>query len=53
MKRIIAILFAFLMAFCLYGCAFLEMFNDKENIVDLGDGKNFVKWNLVWNNNEY
>ncbi len=53
MKRIIAILFAFLMAFGLYGCAFLEMFNDKKNIVDLGEGENFIKWNLVCNNNEY
>ena len=41
------------MAFGLTGCAFFDWFHDNDNVVDLGDGKNAVKWNLVSNDNEY
>jgi hypothetical protein len=29
------------------------LFEDNKNVVDLGNGSNYVKWNLADNNNEY
>ncbi len=37
----------------LSGCAFFEMENNRQYNVDLGDDDNYVKWNLVENNNKY
>ena len=53
MKKIATILLAMLMAFGLSGCALLELFQSKDNVVDLGDGENSVTWTLVHNNNKY
>ncbi|MBQ7291097.1 MAG: hypothetical protein IJW76_05175 [Clostridia bacterium] len=53
MKKILAFLLAFIMMFSLSGCALFELIHDKDNIVDLGNGEDFVKWVLVQNNNEY
>ena len=53
MKKLSAILIVALMAFGLSGCALSELFHDKDNIVDLSDGDNAVRWNLVSNDNEY
>lgn len=41
------------MIFCLSGCALLELLEDQNNAVDLGNGSESVKWHLVYNNNEY
>lgn len=53
MKKIIALIIAFVTVFGLSGCAFFEIFDDNSNIVDLGDGESYVRWNLVENDNEY
>lgn len=53
LKRVISILITLLMALTMSGCAIFEMFNDDKDVVDLGNGETFVKWNLVSNNNEY
>lgn len=53
MKKLLSIVLVVLMTFGLTGCAFLDWFHDNDNVVDLGDGKNAVKWNLVSNDNEY
>ena len=52
-KKLVSLLLTAMMALSMSGCAFFEMTRDQENVVDLGDGKTFVKWNLVLNNNEY
>ena len=52
MKKILAVLLIMIMAFGLTGCALAELFGDKDNVVDLGDGKRAVKWNLVINDND-
>ena len=46
-------LFIPLMTLSLSGCAFFETAENKQKVVDLGDGDSFVKWSLVENNNEY
>ncbi len=53
MKRFLAILFTLTTIFALSGCALFEFLQDGENVVDLGNGEAFVRWNLVCNNNEY
>ncbi len=53
MKKIITLLLAIFITFSLSGCAFSEFLNNNKNVVNLGDEETFVKWNLVWNNNEY
>lgn len=54
MKKIFFILvFIIVFTLSLTGCALTEFFEDQENVVDLGDGNTFVKWNLVHNNNKY
>ena len=52
MKKILAVIFVLLLSFGMTGCALLEFFNDGENLVDLGDGENPIRWNLVSNDNE-
>ena len=37
----------------LSNCAFFEFQEYEKKNVDLGDGDNYVKWNLIENNNEY
>ncbi len=53
MKKILAIIFTFLICLTFSGCFLSELSNDKKNIVDLGNKQTFVKWNLVHNNNLY
>jgi len=53
MKRLLAFLFVLTTVFWLSGCVIFEFLNDGDNIVDLGNGDTFVRWNLVSNNNEY
>lgn len=53
MKKFLTIIFILTMIFALSGCALLELLEDKENIVDLGNGDESVRWNLVHNNNAY
>lgn len=53
MKRIIFLLLAVLMALGLCGCALLELFESDKSVVDLGKGEEYVRWNLVANDNEY
>lgn len=53
MKKIVTVLLVLSMLFALSGCALFEMFEDKENVVDLGNGEESVKWHLVSNNNAY
>ena len=42
-----------LVALSLSGCALFEMAENEQYNVDLGNGDNYIKWNLVENNNEY
>ena len=51
MKKVFGLLAVLTLS--LSGCAFLEIAENKQRVVDLGDGENFVKWNLVENDNEY
>ncbi len=53
MRKILTLFLAFCMIIGLSGCALSELFEDKANVVDLGNGDTFVKWVLVHNNNEY
>ena len=53
MKKILSMMLVVLMAFGFTGCALTELFQDKNDVVDLGDGEKSVKWNLVLNDNEY
>lgn len=52
MRRILAILFVVLVAFGLTGCSLAELFQNEDDVVDLGNGEKAVKWNLVSNDNE-
>ena len=53
MKKIFSVLLILSMLLCLSGCALTEMFQNKNNVVDLGSGETPVKWNLVSNTNKY
>lgn len=53
MKKLIICLIALLIPLNLSACALTELFNDKENIVNLGNDDKYVKWSLVENNNVY
>ncbi len=53
MKRILTLLLIISTLLSLSGCALAELFDDGKNVVDLGDGEEAVRWNLVFNNNEY
>ena len=53
MKRFSAMLLIFSMIFALSGCALSEWIHDGDNLVDLGEGEAFTRWNLVDNNNAY
>ena len=53
MKRILTLALTVLLVLSLAGCALSELFNDKENVVDLGNGDTAVRWNLVENDNEF
>lgn len=53
MKKILAVLLTVLLSFGMTGCALMEFFQDNDAVVDLGEGKQSVTWNLVLNDNEY
>ena len=53
MRKLLALLIVFSMVFGFSGCALLELIQSEKAVVDLGNGENFVKWNLVSQNNEY
>ena len=53
MKKLLTLILALSMVLCLSSCSLFELFEDNKNVVDLGNGSNYVKWNLVDNNNEY
>ena len=53
MKKIISLIIVFVTVFGLSGCAFFEIFDDNSDVVDLGEGESYVRWNLVENDNEY
>lgn len=53
MNKFISKLVLPFIALSLSGCAFFEFNDNNKNVVNLGDGENFVKWSLVENNNEY
>ena len=52
MKKIIILTVLLSLVFGLSGCALLDFLNSDSTTVDLG-GEEYVRWNLVWNNNEY
>ena len=37
----------------LSSCAFFEFEENKKYDIDLGNEENYVRWNLIENNNEY
>lgn len=53
MKKVFAMTLVVLIVFGLAGCALSELFNDKENLVELGNKNETVRWTLVKNDNEY
>lgn len=53
MKKLLTLILALSMILCLSSCALFELFEDNKSVVDLGNGSDYVKWNLVDNNNEY
>lgn len=53
MKKVLTLILVLSIVVSLSGCALQELFEDGKHIVDLGNGEQFVKWNLVHNNNEY
>ena len=53
MKKILTFILVLAMMVSLSSCVLLELFNDQSNVVDLGNGSESVRWNLVHNNNEY
>lgn len=53
MKRLFSAFLAFALLFALSGCAFGELIGNNDNVVDLGNGEELVRWNLVSQNNEY
>lgn len=52
MKKLLGVLIILLLMISLSGCALLDLIHNKDNIVSLGDGKTYIRWNLVSNNNE-
>ena len=53
MKKVLALCLIWVLALSLSGCGIFDMLNDDKDVVDLGGGDTYVRWNLVWNNNEY
>ena len=53
MKKTILLLLISLLFVSLSGCALFELIEGNKNVVVLGNGEEFVKWNLVSNNNDY
>ena len=53
MKKTILLLLISLLFVSLSGCALFELIEGNKHVVDLGNGEEFVKWNLVSNNNDY
>ena len=53
MKKVLALCLIWVLALSLSGCGIFDMLNDDKDVVDLGSGDTYVRWNLVWNNNEY
>lgn len=53
MEKFVLKLLLPLIGLTLSSCAFLEIAENKQRVVDLGNGDSFVKWSLVENNNEY
>ena len=52
MKKLTSKLMLPLLALTLSSCAFFEFKDNEKNMVDMGNGENSIKWNLVENNNE-
>mgnify|MGYP003426372934 CR=1 FL=1 len=53
MKKVLALCLIWVLALSLSGCGIFDMLNDDKDVVNLGSGDTYVRWNLVWNNNEY
>lgn len=53
MRKVLTFILVLSIIVSLSSCALFELFKDKEDVVDLGNGSQFVKWHLVHNNNEY
>ena len=53
MKKLLTLILVLSMILTMSSCALFELLEDNKNIVNLGNGSEFVKWNLVHNNNEY
>ena len=53
MKKLFSVFLALALLLGLSGCAFSELMHDGDNVVDLGNGKESVKWNLVSHDNAY
>ena len=52
MKKTLFFMLIVFLALGMTGCALSDLLHDKDNVVDLGDGENAVRWNLVSNDNE-
>ena len=52
MKKLLGVLIILLLMISLSGCALLDLIHNEDNVVSLGDGKTYIRWNLVSNNNE-
>ena len=53
MKKVLALCLIWVLALSLSGCGIFDMLTDDKDVVDLGGGDTYVRWNLVWTNNEY
>lgn len=53
MNKISKVLLFPLIAMSLSSCAFFEFGENKNDDIDLGNEENYVRWNLIENNNEY
>ncbi|MBO5287043.1 MAG: hypothetical protein J6B34_02850 [Clostridia bacterium] len=51
MRKILTIILILSIALGLTGCAFMELLQDGDSVVNLGDGENAVRWTLVSNDN--
>ena len=53
MNKLSKVLLFPLIAMSLSSCAFFEFNGNEKYNIDLGEEDNYVKWNLIENNNEY
>ena len=52
MKKLLFVILIVFLSLGMTGCALSELFHDKDDLIDLGEGDNTVRWNLVSNDNE-